>query len=895
MTKLEPYNKNSPLTWKQYLRGNLYTLIGNAVIVASATKTITDKLEQVGEKIDSGLSDISYGVERVSRGIEELKSDFNHGMSLVISRLEAQQKQLSGMLEKLDVIHKVLEAPDRTRAREFRTMGLERLSRGLLDKSLEAFLHSLEKEETDFFVQLQVGKLYLYGVDEDDDVIDIVKAEKHLRDAIRYAKADMEYLPEAKKYFTESCFHCSTSYYIQGVEKLKENKKEDGEQLLNEAISLSKKALEISPEFSEALYHCAKYYVLLNKKEDAFQYLTEAIIIDENYIEKLNKDHDFDEIAKQFEEFFNSDVFNKKIKERLEKVLKETDENVQKKFREYKGIFCKKIINKVEKIKKRYINSYIKNTYDYLQDVRICKEIFLPMELPYIISVSEQSLMEGKEHKILCLFCDEWIFVRLKDKEKQIVKCPKCANEFLQIIRKVGVIRPTTGELTSMVESLNHKCKDNVISSKQTEGGVQVCLKLTEVFWDIVKETGLSEYFKKYTEDEIGPMTWKIISNRIYFFSFYKLSKPSRIQLINLFNEFIDKFEKHDSLFIARLNTTDFLNAVKKYNIEIGYLRLGNGGYTDIEEFFWNINDEEVLLIWYFLDDDDFDIKKINNEAIKYFNGKEIEKCLNCVKEGLKISSNNVQLLTLGIKCYIFLKQWGQAKELLDVLLSISEMTNKSELACFDYYTGLVYIATDNIDKAQKYFKNPNDFTNIDILFYQGWYFYKENNIEKARDLYYKYISEKKKDEELPYINEELKEYEQKMKQLLKHMKLLGEAMELYIKKNIDGAISILEDIIKQNPKDKYAYHNLAIVYRQKGSGLFGLKKEWKDKVLETENIAEKLGLPVKKEKWLFNDIFRCIACKGDGFVFINNGMKMKCDTCDGIGYEINKMHNLLK
>lgn len=847
MTKLEPYNKNSPLTWKQYLRGNLYTLVGNAIIVASATKTITNKLEQVGEKIDSGLSDISYGIENVSRGIEGLRSDFNYGMSLVISQLEAQQKQLSGMLEKLDVIHKVLESPTRTQACEFRTMGLERLSRGLLDKALESFLQSLEKEETDFFVQFQVGKLYLYGIDEDDDVIDIDKAGKHLKEAMRYAKADIERLSEAKKYFAESCFHYSIAYYTQAIEKLKESKKEEAGNLLNEAINCVKIAIEISPEFTESLYHCAKYYVLLNKKEETFQYLSEAIIIDENYIEKLNKDSDFDGIKRELKEFFNSDMFNEKIKKRLEIILKET-ENIKKKFEKYKGIFCKKIINKIEKTKRRYNNEDKKNNHDYLRDIsRIYKEIFLPMESPYIINVLEQNLIEGR-HKIVCLYCDEWIFVKLKDEEKQIIKCPKCVNEFLQTIKKVSVIKPTLEEIAGVI----HEYKGNFHGDNNF---LWVELDLNN-FWNTLKEKGLSkEYFKKYTNESIGPVGWSLTSNQIKITVIdaenkikKQSSQPTKTQLIELFNKFFYKFEKQGYFFIAKLNLKEFSESVSKEKLEIEYFRLGSGGYTGKEEFFWNINDEneEVLLIWYFLDDDDFEIKKINSEAIKYFNKKEIEKSLNCIKEGLKIFPNNTQLLTLGIKCYIFLKQWEQSKELLDLLLSVPEVSNESELKYFDYYIGLVYFATNNIDKAQKYFKNQSDFTHTDIFFYQGWYFYKENNIEKALDLYYKYVANKKKDEELPYINEELEEYEQKMKQLLKHIELLEESRELYIKNKFDEAISILEDITKQNPKDKYAYHNLAVLYRQKGSGFFGLKKEWKDKVLETENIAEQLGMPVK-------------------------------------------------
>ena len=61
----------------------------------------------------------------------------------------------------------------------------ERLVKGLLDKSLEAFLESARKDDTNFMTHLMIGKLYLYGVNGDINLLNVKKAEFHLRAAAR--------------------------------------------------------------------------------------------------------------------------------------------------------------------------------------------------------------------------------------------------------------------------------------------------------------------------------------------------------------------------------------------------------------------------------------------------------------------------------------------------------------------------------------------------------------------------------------------------------------------------------------------------------------------------------------------------------------------------------------
>ena len=94
----------------------------------------------------------------------------------------------------LDTIHQTLQSPLLTQARELFRLGVEHYRKGLLDKALAAFLKAEEKSDVDFYLQFKIGKLYLYGRDEDANVIDLAKAESHFLLAARNANAERETL-----------------------------------------------------------------------------------------------------------------------------------------------------------------------------------------------------------------------------------------------------------------------------------------------------------------------------------------------------------------------------------------------------------------------------------------------------------------------------------------------------------------------------------------------------------------------------------------------------------------------------------------------------------------------------------------------------------------------------
>ena len=244
--------------------------------------------------LDFGFNRVENALGNVEASIENLNSDFNYNMGLVLEQLQIQNQLTFGILKRLDAIHKTLENPELTKAREFYNRGCERLSKGLLDKALEALLKSEEINDTDFFTQFYIGKLYLYGVNEDDNVVNTEKAEQYLRSAIRYGKAEISALPEFKRWVGEALLHTSIACYVQANDQRINEKTAKAKEFISEALKLAQQACEIYPSLSESQYHLAKYAALLGDEEVSVKSLEKAINADVNYCLKIEFDRDFD-------------------------------------------------------------------------------------------------------------------------------------------------------------------------------------------------------------------------------------------------------------------------------------------------------------------------------------------------------------------------------------------------------------------------------------------------------------------------------------------------------------------------------------------------------------------------------------------------------------------------
>ncbi len=262
----------------------LATVVGDlfvAGVVAKGADMLAQKLSQVDASIDT------------------LRADWTYGLELLLSQAEAQNRRLTDIVAKLDEIHKTLESPLLTQARELYRIGSERLSKGLLDRALEAFLQAERKNDADFFIEYQIGKLYLYGLDRDDNVVDLEQAKLHLKQAVRYGEAELLAAPEFARWVGESGLHLSIALWACASDLAVSGQPTESRTSLEEARKAVCRAIEAYPRLSESHYHSAKYSALLREPESALPSLEAAIRLDREYCLKVYSDPDFDGISSE--------------------------------------------------------------------------------------------------------------------------------------------------------------------------------------------------------------------------------------------------------------------------------------------------------------------------------------------------------------------------------------------------------------------------------------------------------------------------------------------------------------------------------------------------------------------------------------------------------------------
>jgi len=271
----------------------------------SLARKFADGFDSINVTLETGFGRLENVINGVGGSIDALRASFDYGVALLVEQFQVQNQHMMHLLQQMDAVHATLDNPTMTQAREFYRIGCDRLSKGLLDKALEAFQESAKKDDANFMTQLLIGKLYLYGVNEECNIIDLKKAEEHLRLAARYGKAEARLLPEATRYAGEAFLHASIASYAQANDKVIEGNNAEAHQFLQNSFDLAKQATQTYPQLSESFYHQAKFAALLGDGKTATESLQRAIELDEAYCLKADSDIDFRFVLSDVNQLFH--------------------------------------------------------------------------------------------------------------------------------------------------------------------------------------------------------------------------------------------------------------------------------------------------------------------------------------------------------------------------------------------------------------------------------------------------------------------------------------------------------------------------------------------------------------------------------------------------------------
>lgn len=307
MRLIGPYHYGGT-KWEDYLIEIRQTIESGNDGQTVASRVQAGAIGELRETLSHGLDSLSLGLESLSQGLDSLRAEFEWGLTLVVDRLDSQLGLLSRVAEKLDAIHLTLSTPLLTQARELFLLGQGYLQKGLLDKALEAFLKAEEKNDVDFLLQLQLGKLYLYGRDEDDNVVNLSESERHLLLAARYADAERGLLKDWNEFSAQAYFHAGVAAYLLGSQESAAGKEEAVRTCLERSLTYLRKSSSLWPQFTEGFYSLAKCYALLGRREEVLEQFKVLSDVDRRYWAKACEDHDFRPLVNDIRDVFDEAI-----------------------------------------------------------------------------------------------------------------------------------------------------------------------------------------------------------------------------------------------------------------------------------------------------------------------------------------------------------------------------------------------------------------------------------------------------------------------------------------------------------------------------------------------------------------------------------------------------------
>jgi tetratricopeptide (TPR) repeat protein len=257
-------------------------MITSHVELVSTTKT---NREIIGEAI----SHLTYSIREVGNGIFGLKAAFEWDISEVVWQIEQNTRDFKDML-------KVLYASQDVSLMNMRFLAQGAYEEGKIADALSIYSELSQNYHDDFSVFLSLGIICFFHEKNKEKALD------NFNKAIEIVKLQSDY------YTSYALLH--KALVLRDLD------------LLEEAEKFSKQAIDLSPDFTEAIYQNAQYNALLKKLDRVIPLISKIIHIDILYCLKINNEQDFNGIRQPIEMIFEeiSIPKNKKIKHKLKEL-----------------------------------------------------------------------------------------------------------------------------------------------------------------------------------------------------------------------------------------------------------------------------------------------------------------------------------------------------------------------------------------------------------------------------------------------------------------------------------------------------------------------------------------------------------------------------------------------
>ena len=258
------------------------------------TYTIAASAEMLKETFDAGFDAINnkldMGFAGVTNAIGAMSASMTAGFNAVSAAIDFWGNKIC---EKLDAIHDIVNNPLLTASRELYRRAAKNSEKKFYEEALEDIKSAIEKNKTDYISWGLMGKLYLFGISEFSNVVDVPLALDAFKNACKYISPDIDESEEAKKMAAEFYFYLGYARYILANEKRIAGETIEYRALLEEASSTFGKSYTLSSTMAESLYNKTRCNSLLEKKEVVLEDLRFVIEQDPLYSIRVLSDPDF--------------------------------------------------------------------------------------------------------------------------------------------------------------------------------------------------------------------------------------------------------------------------------------------------------------------------------------------------------------------------------------------------------------------------------------------------------------------------------------------------------------------------------------------------------------------------------------------------------------------------
>jgi tetratricopeptide (TPR) repeat protein len=257
---------------------------------AALAYTFNKGFDKINNTLDMGFSGIS-------NQLGEMTASFSMGFFSIEKAIEKMSKEIC---DRLDALHDIMNNPLLTQSRELYRRAVTNYNKGFFEEALEDIKSAVEKNKTDYISWFHFGKIYLFGVSEFSNVIDLEKAVENFVTAAKYNKPDITESADARRMAAEIYFYLGLASYSKSNDLLREKKGTEAAEMLMKARKSFEQSYQYSANMLESLFNTARCKVIQGEIDGAINDLETLVLKERNYCIKVFTDDDFSGINEQF-------------------------------------------------------------------------------------------------------------------------------------------------------------------------------------------------------------------------------------------------------------------------------------------------------------------------------------------------------------------------------------------------------------------------------------------------------------------------------------------------------------------------------------------------------------------------------------------------------------------